>query len=189
MDLRQLFHLPLTEAAKYCQTGTTHFKKLCRAQGIKRWPYRRYKTLQTTSSMLARMNTLQADAEEAKQASSGLAFASHLLNSCFQFTSDAPQEWVLQKVEIVLIDLRKCISLEDSRCLQCSPIPSPSCSYFECITVLSWYLCLVQLWLNEMEEAATLLAEDLGALVAAENFRRLRQALFRMEYAQRCINL
>ena len=46
--------------------GTTQFKKLCRAHGIKRWPYRKFKTLRTTSKMLAKVSTSQ-DAEKAKQ--------------------------------------------------------------------------------------------------------------------------
>lgn len=67
LQIEELFHLPLAEAARLCNTGTTCFKKICRARGIYRWPYRKYKTLQTTTSMLAKMPVLQEDAEEAKQ--------------------------------------------------------------------------------------------------------------------------
>ena len=77
-DLQDLFHLPLSEAARSCDLGTTCFKKLCRARGIQRWPYRKYRTLQNTGHMLANMRMLHGDDERAKQARSSANMLSSL---------------------------------------------------------------------------------------------------------------
>lgn len=42
-----------------------------------------------------------------------------------------------------------------------------------------------QVWMREISDAGKSLKEDCGASMDACNFRRLRQALFKMEYAQR----
>ncbi|KAG5179616.1 hypothetical protein JKP88DRAFT_247235 [Tribonema minus] len=44
--LRTMFDLPITEAAQKCGVCLTAFKKICRKQGIKRWPHRQIKALQ-----------------------------------------------------------------------------------------------------------------------------------------------
>ena len=41
MDLREVFHLALVEAAKRMQVCSTVLKKICRRDGINRWPYRK----------------------------------------------------------------------------------------------------------------------------------------------------
>ena len=44
-DLVNAFHMPLTEAAKTRQMSVTGFKALCRKRGIKRWPFRIFKSM------------------------------------------------------------------------------------------------------------------------------------------------
>lgn len=39
------FHLPMIEVAKKFDVCLTFFKRICRAHGIKRWPYRKLKSL------------------------------------------------------------------------------------------------------------------------------------------------
>lgn len=43
--LREHFHLPIVEAAKYLGVCTTILKKICRKHGIPRWPYRKLASL------------------------------------------------------------------------------------------------------------------------------------------------
>jgi len=38
--LSQTFHMPIQEAAKHLGVGTTTLKKICRAHGVGRWPFR-----------------------------------------------------------------------------------------------------------------------------------------------------
>lgn len=45
-DLSLYFHLPLQQAANEMNIGTTNLKKLCREKGIKRWPYRKIKSIE-----------------------------------------------------------------------------------------------------------------------------------------------
>lgn len=45
-DLQLHFHLPMAEVAKRFGVCTTFFKKVCRTHGIKRWPFRKLKSLQ-----------------------------------------------------------------------------------------------------------------------------------------------
>ena len=40
-ELRKRFHMPLAEVAKEFGVCMTFIKKVCRAAGIKRWPYRK----------------------------------------------------------------------------------------------------------------------------------------------------
>jgi len=47
IELRQYFHLPLIEAAQNCGLSATVFKKVCRRNGIRKWPYRQLKSLQS----------------------------------------------------------------------------------------------------------------------------------------------
>ena len=44
-SISSCFHLPVEKAAKTLGVGTTHLKKCCRAYGISRWPFRKYKEL------------------------------------------------------------------------------------------------------------------------------------------------
>eukprot|EP00656_Telonema_subtile_P032467 TRINITY_DN3565_c0_g1_i4.p1 TRINITY_DN3565_c0_g1~~TRINITY_DN3565_c0_g1_i4.p1 ORF type:complete len:310 (+),score=28.48 TRINITY_DN3565_c0_g1_i4:152-1081(+) len=46
-QLKQYFNLPLTEAAKLSGVCPTVFKKICRKNGITKWPHRKLKSLQT----------------------------------------------------------------------------------------------------------------------------------------------
>lgn len=56
--LEQHFHLPMQEVAKKFGVCMTFFKKVCRGLGIKRWPYRKLKSLQH------KIETLQASVKE-----------------------------------------------------------------------------------------------------------------------------
>lgn len=56
--LEQHFHLPMQEVAKKFGVCMTFFKKVCRSLGIKRWPYRKLKSLQH------KIETLQASMKE-----------------------------------------------------------------------------------------------------------------------------
>ena len=47
IELRQYFHLPLIEAAQNCGLSATVFKKVCRRNGIRKWPYRQLKSLKS----------------------------------------------------------------------------------------------------------------------------------------------
>ncbi|KAK1263659.1 Protein RKD3 [Acorus gramineus] len=40
-DLVGYFHLPITSAAKELQVCSTALKKVCRRNGVKRWPHRK----------------------------------------------------------------------------------------------------------------------------------------------------
>jgi len=44
-DLQGHFDKPLAESARYFNTCTTFFKKMCRQFGIKRWPFRKVQSL------------------------------------------------------------------------------------------------------------------------------------------------
>lgn len=44
-DLARYFHLPINEAAQQLNICTTLLKKLCRNNGVKRWPHRKLKSL------------------------------------------------------------------------------------------------------------------------------------------------
>ena len=46
-ELRKHFYLPLTEAAKHSGVSSTVFKKICRKNGIRKWPHRKLKSLQS----------------------------------------------------------------------------------------------------------------------------------------------
>lgn len=48
--LKNLFHIPITDAAKIFGICETNFKKLCRLYGINRWPYRKIKSINTKIS-------------------------------------------------------------------------------------------------------------------------------------------
>jgi len=50
----------LQEAAAQLQVGVTTLKKLCRSYGVARWPFRRLRSIQTTSQ---RLIYLQSQAE------------------------------------------------------------------------------------------------------------------------------
>jgi len=39
-DLRRYFHLPIVEVARQLRVCTTLFKRICRNNNIKKWPYR-----------------------------------------------------------------------------------------------------------------------------------------------------
>lgn len=51
-ELQLHFHRPMAEVAKHFGVCTTFFKKVCRVHGIKRWPYRKLKSLQKKISHL-----------------------------------------------------------------------------------------------------------------------------------------
>ena len=44
-DLAKYYHLPINEAAKEMDICTSVLKKICRKKGIKRWPHRKFKSL------------------------------------------------------------------------------------------------------------------------------------------------
>lgn len=46
-ELRKSFNLPMTLAAKHFGVSLTLFKKICRKNGIRRWPHRKLKSLKT----------------------------------------------------------------------------------------------------------------------------------------------
>jgi len=48
--LESHFHLPMADVAKKFHVCLTYFKKVCRSHGVKRWPYRKLKSLQHKSS-------------------------------------------------------------------------------------------------------------------------------------------
>jgi len=48
-ELRKRFHMPLAEVAKEFGVCMTFIKKVCRAAGIKRWPYRKVRARLTPS--------------------------------------------------------------------------------------------------------------------------------------------
>ena len=51
-DLAKYYHLPINEAAKEMDICTSVLKKICRKQGIKRWPHRKFKSLDRLISSL-----------------------------------------------------------------------------------------------------------------------------------------
>ena len=51
-DLAKYYHLPINEAAKQLEICTSVLKKICRKQGIKRWPHRKFKSLDRLISSL-----------------------------------------------------------------------------------------------------------------------------------------
>lgn len=44
--LKQHFHMPMQDVAKKFDVCVTFFKRICRMRGVKRWPYRKLKSLQ-----------------------------------------------------------------------------------------------------------------------------------------------
>jgi hypothetical protein len=44
-DLQAVYHLPISAAAKKFDIGLTLLKKRCRELGLKRWPYRKLKSM------------------------------------------------------------------------------------------------------------------------------------------------
>ena len=44
-DMRRYFHLPITEVSKSWGISTTVFKRICRRLTIKKWPYRKVKSI------------------------------------------------------------------------------------------------------------------------------------------------
>jgi len=44
--LKQHFHMPMQDVAKKFDVCLTFFKRICRQRGVKRWPYRKLKSLQ-----------------------------------------------------------------------------------------------------------------------------------------------
>jgi len=59
-DLRKRFHLPLAEVAKEFGVCMTFIKKVCRSHGIKRWPYRKIKSLQNKAQKLSALRACHA---------------------------------------------------------------------------------------------------------------------------------
>lgn len=53
-SLRQYFHLPLSQAARSLGTCSTSLKKVCRKNGIERWPCRQIRSLTKTLTTLQR---------------------------------------------------------------------------------------------------------------------------------------
>ena len=45
LDLQALYHLPISAAARELDIGLTLLKKRCRELGLKRWPYRKLKSM------------------------------------------------------------------------------------------------------------------------------------------------
>lgn len=56
------FDSPISEAARRLKTCTTNLKKVCRAHGIQRWPYRKVVKMPVTLA-LALINTHTQDAK------------------------------------------------------------------------------------------------------------------------------
>lgn len=58
-DLRQFFHLPIVEVAKELGMCTTLLKRICRANNIKKWPYRQIQSIAKSIQSLdmASLNT------------------------------------------------------------------------------------------------------------------------------------
>lgn len=44
-DLQDVYHLPISNAAKKFDIGLTLLKKRCRELGLRRWPYRKLKSM------------------------------------------------------------------------------------------------------------------------------------------------
>jgi len=55
-ELQKHFHEPMADVAKQFGVCTTFFKKVCRLHGIKRWPYRKMKSLQKKITHLKTAN-------------------------------------------------------------------------------------------------------------------------------------
>ncbi|KAJ0988466.1 hypothetical protein J5N97_006822 [Dioscorea zingiberensis] len=51
-DLAEYFHLPIAEASKELSLCTTAIKKICRKYGMRRWPYRKVKSIDKMISNL-----------------------------------------------------------------------------------------------------------------------------------------
>lgn len=72
-DLQAHFHLPMAEVARRFGVCTTFFKKMCRIHGIRRWPYRKLKSLQKKIIHLqqddscSKVHTLEQRLEEFRQ--------------------------------------------------------------------------------------------------------------------------
>jgi len=60
--LQNHFHLPMAQVAKKFDVCLTFFKKICRQHGIKRWPYRKLKSLEK------KIVTIQERVEDRAQA-------------------------------------------------------------------------------------------------------------------------
>ena len=56
-DISKYFHLPIVEAAKEMNICTSLLKKVCRANGIQRWPYRKLKSLEGAVQSLSSVNS------------------------------------------------------------------------------------------------------------------------------------
>lgn len=62
--IANLFHLPISEAAKRLGVGATVLKKRCRRLGIPRWPYRKLKSLDNVCSNLEKYCHKAVDSKE-----------------------------------------------------------------------------------------------------------------------------
>jgi len=49
--LQKHFHLPMAEVAKKFNVCVTFFKRICRSRGIRKWPYRKLKSLHKASQL------------------------------------------------------------------------------------------------------------------------------------------
>jgi hypothetical protein len=64
-DLAQFFHLPLGTACSHLGIGGTVFKKICRKNGIPRWPHRKLCSIDKTISTLEERITSESADEKA----------------------------------------------------------------------------------------------------------------------------
>jgi len=51
-EISQYFHLPISQAAKELKVCETLLKKICRVNGIKRWPHRKIRSIDTMINLL-----------------------------------------------------------------------------------------------------------------------------------------
>ena len=63
-ELTRCFHLPMTQAAKQFGVSLTLFKKVCRKNGITRWPHRKLKSLKSKiGDLQSRLHSSQGSRE------------------------------------------------------------------------------------------------------------------------------
>jgi len=61
------FHLPINEASKELKICATILKKVCRANGITRWPHRKIRSLENMIQQLKlQLQTITSDVEAQK---------------------------------------------------------------------------------------------------------------------------
>ncbi|KAB2067866.1 hypothetical protein ERO13_A09G242400v2 [Gossypium hirsutum] len=64
--ISQYFYMPITKAAKELKVGLTLLKKRCRELGIRRWPHRKLRSLQTLTKNLQVLDGEEREGSEGK---------------------------------------------------------------------------------------------------------------------------